>query len=73
MYKHCRTKKVYSYHRKYAKKKRLDLTLQTLFFILWEKTKSCKEMNTVFILIKFVDKYEVKRIFFYRYRMESNL
>lgn len=42
---------MYSYTES-MRKKETSLTLQTLFFILWEKTKSCKEMNTIFILIK---------------------
>lgn len=51
MYKHCRTKKC-TVNTENRRKKETSLTLQTLFFILWEKTKSCKEMNTIFILIK---------------------
>lgn len=51
MYKHCRTKKC-TFNTENMRKKETSLTLQTLFFILWEKTKSCKEMNTIFILIK---------------------
>lgn len=51
MYKHCRTKKC-TVNTENMRKKETSLTLQTLFFILWEKTKSCKEMNTSFILIK---------------------
>lgn len=51
MYKHCRTKKC-TVNTENMRKKETSLTLQTLIFILWEKTKSCKEMNTIFILIK---------------------
>lgn len=51
MYKHCRTKKC-TVNTENMRKKETSLTLQTLFFILREKTKSCKEMNTIFILIK---------------------
>lgn len=51
MYKHCRTKKC-TVNTENMRKKETSLTLQTLFFILWEKTKSCKEKNTIFILIK---------------------
>lgn len=51
MYKHCRTKNC-TVNTENMRKKETSLTLQTLFFILWEKTKSCKEMNTIFILIK---------------------
>lgn len=51
MYKHCWTKKC-TVNTENMRKKETSLTLQTLFFILWEKTKSCKEMNTIFILIK---------------------
>lgn len=51
MYKHYRTKKC-TVNTENMRKKETSLTLQTLFFILWEKTKSCKEMNTIFILIK---------------------
>lgn len=51
MYKHCRTKKC-TVNTENMRKKETSLTLQTLFFILWEKTKGCKEMNTIFILIK---------------------
>lgn len=51
MYKHCRTKKC-TVNTENMRKKETSLTLQTLFFILWEKTKSCKEMNTIFILIQ---------------------
>lgn len=51
MYKHCRTIKC-TVNTENMRKKETSLTLQTLFFILWEKTKSCKEMNTIFILIK---------------------
>lgn len=53
MYKHCRTKKC-TVNTENMRKKETSLTLQTLCFILWEKTKSCKEMNTIFILIKFL-------------------
>lgn len=51
MYKHCRTKNC-TVNTENMRKKETSLTLQTLYFILWEKTKSCKEMNTIFILIK---------------------
>lgn len=51
MYKHCKTKKC-TVNTENMRKKETSLTLQTLFLILWEKTKSCKEMNTIFILIK---------------------
>lgn len=51
MYKHCRTKKC-TVNTESMRKKETSLTLQTLYFILWEKTRSCKEMNTIFILSK---------------------